>query len=102
MNTDTIDTIADGVAGRHAIPEVLEDLLEVVDDVVLVDDESINAGMRYLFDFAGLMVEPSAALGVAAVLEDRERFRGRNVATIICGSNIMTSDFQRWVLDHRN
>ncbi len=58
------DTIADGVAGRHAIPEVLEDLLEVVDDVVLVDDESINAGMRHLFDFAGL-VEPSAALGGA-------------------------------------
>ena len=101
VNTDTIAPIADGVAGRHAIPEVLEDLLEVVDDVVLVDDESINAGMRHLFDFAGL-VEPSAALGVAAVLEDRERFRGRNVATIICGSNIMTSDFQRWVLDHRN
>ena len=36
VETDTIDTIADGVAGRCPIPEVLDDLLVVVDDVVLV------------------------------------------------------------------
>ena len=102
VNTETIDTIADGVAGRHPIPEVLQDLLEVVDDVVLVSDESIKAGMRHLFDCAGLLVEPSAALGVAAVLEDRARFQGRRIATIICGSNVMRSDFQRWVLDPRS
>jgi len=99
VNTETIDTIADGVAGRHPIPEVLVDLLEVVDDVVLVDEASIKVGMRHLFDLAGLVVEPSAALGVAAVLEDRERFQRRNIATIICGSNVMASDFQRWTLD---
>jgi hypothetical protein len=67
VNTDTTDTIADGVAGRYPIPEVLEDLLEVIDDVVLVDDESIKTGMRHLFNLAGLVVEPSAALGVAAL-----------------------------------
>ena len=102
VNTETIDTIADGVAGRHPIPEVLQDLLEVVDDVALVSDETVKAGMRHLFDWAGLVVEPSAALGVAAALEDRARFRGRRIATIICGSNVMGSDFQRWVLDPRS
>jgi len=91
----TTDTIADGVAGRFPIPEVLDDLLEVVDDVVLVDDPSIKDGMRHLFDHAGLVVEPSAALGVAAVLEDPERFGGRAVAMIICGSNITPADFRR-------
>jgi threonine dehydratase len=54
--------------------------------------------MRLLYRHAGLIVEPSAALGVAAVLEDRERFAGRQIATIICGSNVMTSDFERWML----
>lgn len=98
VSTDTIDTIADGVAGRHPIPEVLDDLLDVVDDVILVDDHTIKHGMRHLFDHTGLVVEPSAALGVAAVLEDPERFRGRNVGTIICGSNIAPTDFQRWAL----
>lgn len=99
VTTDTIDTIADGVAGRFPIPEVLDDLLEVVDDVVLVDDQTIKDGMRHLFEHAALVVEPSAALGVAAVLEDHARFAGRTVATIICGSNITPTDFRRWALD---
>jgi threonine dehydratase len=98
VETETIDTIADGVAGRCPIPEVLDDLLVVVDDVVLVREESIKAGMRLLYRHAGLIVEPSAALGVAAVLEDRERFGGRRIATVICGSNVMTGDFERWAL----
>jgi threonine dehydratase len=97
VETETIDTIADGVAGRFPIPEVLDDLLAVVDDVVLVSEESIKAGMRLLYRHAGLVVEPSAALGVAAVLEDPDRFAGRRVATVICGSNVMTGDFERWV-----
>ena len=98
VNSETIDTIADGVAGRFPIPEVLGDLLAVVDDVALVSEQSIKAGMRLLYRHAGLLVEPSAALGVAAVLEDRERFQGRRIATVICGSNVMSSDFERWVL----
>ena len=98
VETDTIDTIADGVAGRCPIPEVLDDLLVVVDDVVLVGEEAIVAGMRLLYRHAGVVVEPSAALGVAAILENTERFAGRRVATIICGSNVTTSDYERWVL----
>lgn len=54
--------------------------------------------MRLLHRYAGLVVEPSAALGVAALLENRERFAGRRVATIICGSNVATRDYERWVL----
>jgi threonine dehydratase len=100
VTTDTIDTIADGVAGRFPIPEVLEDLLHVIDDVVLVDEASIKRGMRRLWEAAGLVTEPSAALGVAAILEDPQRFAGRRVATIICGSNVLPADFQDWVADH--
>jgi len=73
VNSETIDTIADGVAGRYPIPEVLDDLLVVLDDVVLVSEDSIKAGMRMLYQHAGLVVEPSAALGVAAVHIERNR-----------------------------
>jgi len=99
VETDRIETIADGVAGRCPIPEVLEDLLVVLDDVVLVREDSIKLGMRMLYEHAGLVVEPSAALGVAAVLEDPERFAGRRVTTILCGSNVGPADFARWVLE---
>ena len=98
VNTDTMDTIADGVAGRFPIPEVLDDLLAVLDDVVLVQEHTIKAGMGLLYRHAGLVVEPSAALGVAAVLENRERFAGRRVGTVICGSNGLPADFERWAI----
>jgi threonine dehydratase len=91
------DTIADGVAGRYVIPEVLDDLSEVVDDAVLVTEGGIVEAMRLLHVHAGLVVEPAAALGVAAILEGAGRFDGRTVATILCGSNVSPADFDRWV-----
>jgi len=97
VTTDSADTIADGVAGRYPIPAVLDDLLVVADDAVLVQEASIVAGLRLLLEHAGLVVEPSAALGVAAVLEDRERFAGRHVVVIICGSNVDLDAYQRWI-----
>ena len=99
VETDRIETIADGVAGRCPIPEVLDDLLVVLDDVMLVREDSIKIGMRMLYEHAGLVVEPSAALGVAAVLEEPERFAGRRITTILCGSNVDPADFARWVLE---
>ena len=97
VTTDSTDTIADGVAGRCPIPAVLDDLLLVADDAVLVQESSIVAGMRMLLDHAGLVVEPSAALGIAAILEDRDRFAGRHVVTIVCGSNVDVDAYRRWV-----
>lgn len=98
VTTETADTIADGVAGRCPIPEVLDDLLEVIDDAVLVDDTTTTRAMGLLFDHAGLTVEPSAALGVAAVLADPARFQGRRVATVVCGSNVTADAFAAWAL----
>jgi threonine dehydratase len=97
ITTDSTDTIADGVAGRYPIPAVLDDLLTVADDAVLVHEESIITGVRMLLEHAGLVVEPSAALGVAAVLESPDRFAGRHVVTVICGSNVDLDAYHRWV-----
>lgn len=81
-------TIADGVAGRSVFPEVLADLTEVVADTALVSEAAIVEAMHRVREHAGLVVEPAAALGVAALLEDRERFAGQRVATVLCGSNV--------------
>ena len=97
VTTGPASTIADGVAGRHPIPAVLDDLLLVADDAVLVSEASIIAGMRMLLDHAGLVAEPSAALGIAAILEDRDRFAGLHVVTIVCGSNVDPDAYHRWV-----
>ena len=98
VETESCNTIADGVAGRCPNQVVLDDLIEVIDDCVLVSEESIKTGMQLLFAHAGLVVEPSAALGIAAILEDPKRFHGKQVATVICGGNISESDFREVVL----
>ncbi|WP_067969135.1 threonine ammonia-lyase [Mycolicibacter icosiumassiliensis] len=97
VTTDSTETIADAVAGRFPIPDVLADLLLVADDAVLVREASIIAGMRMLLDHAGLVVEPAAALGIAAIIEDPDRFAGRHVVTIVCGSNVDMDAYRRWV-----
>lgn len=53
--------------------------------------------MRVPLEDAGLVVEPAAALGIAAILEDRDRFAGRHVVTIVCGSNVDMDAYRRWV-----
>lgn len=97
VTTDSADTIADGVAGRFPIQEVLDDLLLVVDDAVLVQESSIVAAMRMLLHDAGLVAEPAAALGLAAILEDRDRFAGRQVVPIVCGSNVDHDRYRDWI-----
>ena len=97
VETETTETIADGVAVRRPIQTVLDDLLALVDDAVTVQEESIKSGMRLLYEHAGMVVEPSAALGIAAVLENRDRFGGKRVATVLCGGNVDLAKFHQWV-----
>ena len=92
------ETIADGVAGRYVIQEVLDDLIEVASDALLVREDSVKEAMGLLYRCSGLIVEPAAALGVAAILQDRDRFRGTTVATVICGGNVAPPDFEEWVV----
>ena len=94
---ELVDGDFDMARERAAALARYDDLLLVADDAVLVQEASIIAGMRMLLDHAGLVVEPSAALGIAAILEDRDRFAGRHVVTIVCGSNVDLDAYHRWV-----
>jgi threonine dehydratase len=91
------DTIADGLATRSPIPEALADMKELIDDALLVEDGSMIIGMRLLHSHAGLVAEPSAAAGVAAILENPESFRGSDVGTIVCGGNVGEDQMRRWL-----
>jgi threonine dehydratase len=94
-----VDTIADGIAIRVPIPEAVADMHGLVDDVVTVSDAQIVQAMRLVHEHAGLVLEPSGAAGVAALLADRERFAGRHVACVLCGGNLTPEDARRWLFD---
>jgi threonine dehydratase len=97
VTRDRAETIADGIAVRVPIPEAVADMNGTVDDVLLVPDDAIVAAMRLLFAEAGLLIEPAGAAGVAAVLVNPERFKGRRVATVLCGGNLTGEQVRRWV-----
>jgi threonine dehydratase len=97
--TERVDTIADGIAVRVPVVEALSDLAGVVDDVLLVDDETMVEAMRLLFWRMGLVVEPAGAAGLAALLAHRERFAGALVATPLCGGNLTGQQTRRWLLE---
>ena len=99
INRPSISTIADGIGVRTPIAEALDDMRGIVDDVILVSDESIIDSMRLAFEHAGLVTEPAGMAGVAALLEHAS-LRGTDTATIVCGSNITHEQAQKWLFDN--
>ena len=104
---DTQLSLAQGSRVRIEVPRTIADGLQVdipgeltfsvnrrlVDEVLLVDDDEIVAAMRLLFERAKAVVEPSGAIGLAAVLRDRARFAGRRVGVILSGGNVDAGQF---------
>ncbi|HJT98616.1 MAG TPA: pyridoxal-phosphate dependent enzyme [Rhodanobacteraceae bacterium] len=81
------DTICDGL--RALIGEINFALLRKYDVTVLpVADAETLAAMRIVFERMKLVVEPSSAIALAAVLKHRERFAGRRVGVIVSGGNV--------------
>ncbi len=94
---ERIDTIADGIGVRVPTPQALDDMRGLVDDAVLVTEDAIVQGMRLLHRHVGIVAEPSGAVGVAAILEQHDRFRGQVVGTIICGGNLTVKQMEQWL-----
>jgi threonine dehydratase len=97
VETDRIDTIADGIGTRVPIPEALGDLIGTIGDILLVDDDAMIEGMRLAHRHLGLVLEPSGAAGLAALLSHSVRFRGRAVAAILSGGNLTPQQMQQWL-----
>ncbi|MFC6635003.1 threonine ammonia-lyase [Microbulbifer taiwanensis] len=87
VTTQKPDTIADGLRttlGRRNYAVIRR----TVRDVVTVTEHGIVEAMRLLWTRTKQLVEPSAAVGLAAVLEHGARFRNKNVAIVLTGGNM--------------
>jgi threonine dehydratase len=81
-------TLAEGIAVRRPGRLTLPLVERYVDDIVLVSEARIEEAIGLLVDSQNLVVEGAGAAGVAALLDQPDRFRGRRVATVLCGANI--------------
>ena len=86
--TDVVpDTVCDGLRGL--VGEInLRLMREHRVEPLLVSDDEVLAAMRLLLERLKVLVEPSGAIALAAVLRHRDRFAGRRVGLILSGGNV--------------
>jgi threonine dehydratase len=81
------NTIADGLRTNLGAPNFAL-IQRYVEDVVTVSEEGIVAAMRAIWETMKIIVEPSAAVPYAAVLERKIDFRGKRLGIILTGGNV--------------
>jgi threonine dehydratase len=85
----SVKTVADGLAAPFAGERNLEIIKRDVDDVVLVSDDVILDGLRFLVARARIVPEPAGAAAVGALLSGAVKARpGSRVVAIVSGGNI--------------
>ena len=86
-------TIADGQAVETPGELTFSINQRLLDSVELVSDDEILGAMRFAFDRLRLVVEPSGASGLAAVLAGKVRGKKSRVGVVLSGGNIDVSRF---------
>jgi len=81
-------TIADGIGVQTPGALTLPVIRALVDDVVLVSEDDIELAILTLLEIEKTVVEGAGAVGLAALMKERDRFAGRKVGLVLCGGNI--------------
>ena len=89
---DKPSTIADGLRaslGDKTFPIIKE----YVDEIVLISEEEIIGAMQLIFERMKIIIEPSSAVALAALLYKKVEVRGAKVGVILSGGNVDFSSF---------
>ncbi|MBI9034776.1 MAG: pyridoxal-phosphate dependent enzyme [Bacteroidales bacterium] len=85
-------TIADGLRtslGDQTFPIIKKH----VEEIIRVEEDEIIAAMRFIWERMKIIIEPSSAVALAALLKDKQRFEGKRTGVIISGGNVDLSGF---------
>ncbi len=86
VNANT-DTIADGLLTN--LGELNFQIIQsAVKDIIEVTDLEIKTAMRFIWERMKIIVEPSCAVPLAAILKQKELFKGQKVGVILSGGNV--------------
>jgi len=80
-------TVCDGLLTQ--LSEKTFDIIKKnVDDIIPASEESIISAMRMIWERMKIIIEPSSAVPLAVILENRKKFVGKKVAIILTGGNV--------------
>jgi threonine dehydratase len=88
-------SIADGLVSVRPGDLTFAHVQALVDDLITVSEDEIVAAVKWLFDNANVVAEPSGAASVAAVL--RETRLAPGVVAIVSGGNVAPGDYARYI-----
>jgi threonine dehydratase len=84
---ETANTIADGL--RTNMGDINFPIIkELVHQVLVVSEEEIIAAMKWVWERMKIIIEPSSAVAVAALIRNKEQFEGKRVGIILTGGNV--------------
>ncbi len=84
------DTLAEGIAVKKPGAFTSQVIAERVDDILLVGEPVLEKAVALLLQIEKTVVEGAGAAGLAAVLDNPERFKGKSIGLVLCGGNIDT------------
>jgi threonine dehydratase len=84
------DTLAEGIAVKAPGAITSEIVRALVDDIVLVTEQHVEHALSLLLTIEKSVTEGAGAAGLAAVLADPARFKGRTLGLVLSGGNIDT------------
>jgi threonine dehydratase len=82
------ETIAEGLAVRDIGEMPFAIVRELVRDVLLVEESTIEEAIALLIEIEKTVTEGAGATGIAALLQHKEKFKGKKVGVVLCGGNI--------------
>jgi threonine dehydratase len=88
VTTETANTFADGMACRMPCQEALDAIRAGADRILRVTDEEVAAAVRIYHEDTHNLAEGAGAAALAALMQERDRMRGRRVGVILSGGNI--------------
>ncbi len=88
-----VDTICDALVATKPGALPFECVQKYVDDVVLVSEESVKKAVGLLFEKTKLVVEPSGAVGIAALLSKVVSFKNSKIVALLSGGNVSRENF---------
>ena len=88
VSIDVPRTICDGQQTQAVGVQPFEVIRAMVKDVLAVPDPVVVEAMRFVFERMKLVLEPSGACALAALMHHRDQFRGQRVGVTLSGGNI--------------
>jgi len=98
VTLDRITSIAKTLGAKRTVESIFNVFQRnnAKDRMFVVSDEDTVKAMTMILDNEKILVEPACACNVAALLKNKELFRGKKLVVIMCGANTNVEEYLKW------